>query len=372
MSKISSVGIAAALGFACSVAPSAAWADRAEHPAHQSFELGDYPVEGGGTIRGAQLTYVTHGTLNAEKTNAVLVLPSYAGNHHRHDFLIGPGRALDPARYFIIAVDTFGNGRASSPSNSKAQPGPDFPRFSIRDMVGAQRRLVTERFGIKRLLAVGGLSMGGMQSYQWAVSYPDDVAAAFPIVAMSRYTPWQTVVWEGVRRSIQADAAWNGGRYEANPEKGVGAAATVIAGIGRHWGWFNQEFSAKGPQALSAFLEANANAFAKGNDANNMIYQTWALESHDVGKAAPFNGDTAAALSSIKAKVLLMPADTDLLHPAQDSRDAVGKIPKGRLVEIVSTAGHNGGGGLRPSDADMMNGVIGQFLAQVMQEEQGR
>jgi len=125
-------------------------------PPHQSYAMGDLKLESGEVIRDFSISYVTHGTLNADRSNAILMVTAIGGNHHRIDYLIGPGRALDPAKYFIIATDAIGNGLTSSPSNSKAQPRTQFPRFNIRDMVTSQHRLVTEKLGIRHLVTVVG------------------------------------------------------------------------------------------------------------------------------------------------------------------------------------------------------------------------
>src|SRR5438445_12738426 len=111
--------------------------------------MGDLKLESGGAIKDFCISYVTHGTLNADKSNAILMVTAIGGNHHRIDYLIGPGRALDPAKYFVIATDAIANGLTTSPSNSKAQPRMQFPRFNIRDMVSSQQRLLPEKLGIK-------------------------------------------------------------------------------------------------------------------------------------------------------------------------------------------------------------------------------
>lgn len=111
-------------------------------PPHQSFALGDFKLESGEFIKDFSVSYVTHGTLNADKSNAVLVVTAIGGNHHRIDHLIGPGKGLDPAKHFVISVDAISNGLTSSPSNSKTQPGMEFPRFNIRDMVKSTQLLV--------------------------------------------------------------------------------------------------------------------------------------------------------------------------------------------------------------------------------------
>src|SRR3954464_6413098 len=202
-------------------------------PPHQKYEIGDFTVESGEVIRDFAISYVTHGALNADKSNAILMVTAIGGNHHRIDYLIGPGKALDPSKYFIIATDAIGNGLTTSPSNSKAQPRMQFPRFNMRDMVNSQQRLVTEKFGIKKLVTVIGASMGGMQALQWGVSYPDMTASIVPIIPLGRTPAWTTGVLEMLRQSIMADPRFNGGNYAADqpPEQGMRLWAGWLSGV---------------------------------------------------------------------------------------------------------------------------------------------
>src|SRR5215510_10150840 len=157
---------------------------------HRRWAAGDLQLESGERIHAFELSYVTHGKLNEARDNAVLVTISLTGNHHRLDFLIGPGRALDPERWFVVCVDPIGNGLSSSPSNSAAQPGMRFPRFCLRDMVQSQYRLLTEVLHIDALHCVIGASMGGMQALQWAVSHPDFMRCVVAIPPMAPTSPW--------------------------------------------------------------------------------------------------------------------------------------------------------------------------------------
>ena len=188
-----------------------AFAHAPSDPPHQSFPTGDLKLESGESIRDFSISYVTHGTLNANKSNAVLMVTSIGGKHHRIDYLIGPGRALDPAKYFIICTDAIGNGLTTSPSNSKVQQRMQFPKFNIRDMVNSQQRLVTEKFGIQKLVTVVGASMGGMQALQWAASYPDRTDSIVPIIPLGRSPAWTTGVPEMLRQTIMADPRYMGG-----------------------------------------------------------------------------------------------------------------------------------------------------------------
>src|SRR5262245_65098494 len=147
-----------------------ALAHRPTDPPHQLYQVGDLPLESGQVIKDFAISYVTNGTLNAQKSNAILMVTAISGNHHRLDFLIGPGKALDTTKYFIVCTDAIGNGLTTSPSNSQAQPRMTFPKFVMRDMVTSQAKLM-EHLGIKRVVAVVGPSMGGMQALQWGVSH---------------------------------------------------------------------------------------------------------------------------------------------------------------------------------------------------------
>ena len=161
---------------------------------HRAFALGDLVLESGETIVDYRQSFVVHGALNADRSNAILVCPALTATHHRLDFLIGEGNALDPARWCIVAADPIGNGLSTSPSNSATQPGMRFPRFALRDMVAAQRRLLTEHLGIDRLHAVVGASMGGMQALQWGVSHPGFMRRVVAMTPMARTAPWAALV----------------------------------------------------------------------------------------------------------------------------------------------------------------------------------
>src|SRR3954466_10643533 len=204
-----------------------------QQPPHQTFGEGDLKLESGEAIKDFAISYVTHGTLNAKKSNAILMVTAISGNHHRIDFMIGPGKALDPAKYFIICTDAIGNGLTTSPSNSKLQPRIAFPKFAIRDMVQSQVRLLKEKFGIDHLVAVIGPSMGGMQVLQWGVSHPDYMDALVAMVPLAKTPGWTVAVLEASRKAIMTDPAWNNGNYESPPENGIRLWRDILNLAGR-------------------------------------------------------------------------------------------------------------------------------------------
>ena len=139
--------------FALLLTVNGASANTPSQPPHQLYNEGDLKLESGEVIKDFSISYVTHGTLNAKKSNAILMVTAVGGNHHRIDFMIGPGKALDPEKYFIIATDAISNGLTTSPSNSTAQPRMSFPKFAMRDMVESQYRLLKEKFGIDHVVS---------------------------------------------------------------------------------------------------------------------------------------------------------------------------------------------------------------------------
>ena len=340
----------------------AAWASGGEH---REFELGDFALETGITLPQARLIYVTHGTLNASKSNAVLLPSWYGGDHHGYDFLIGPGKALDPSRYFIIATDQFSNGLSSSPSNA-APPftGPDFPQIAIRDNVAATHRLVTELFGIERLVAVVGFSMGAQQALQWAVSHPDMMEAVVAYCGNAKEYPFGIARLEGAKAAITADAGWNNGYYETPPEVGLKALARHWAAWGSSQEWWRQElFRRSGAESVEAWI-ANSEQNWLSGDANDLLAQATTWQTHNVGDTGEFSGDLEAALRSIKARVLMMPAETDLYFPPEDNEIEVGHMPHAELRPIESIWGHLAGGpGANTADTKFVDDAIRELLA---------
>jgi homoserine O-acetyltransferase len=336
-----------------------------DQPPHQKFDEGDLKLESGETIKDFAISYVTHGKLNEKKTNAILMTSSIGGNHHRIDFLIGPGKALDTDKYFIIATDAIGNGLSTSPSNSKSQHGTSFPHFTIRDMVESQYRLVREKFGITHLLAVSGASMGGMQTLQWGVSHPEMMSALVALTPMAKTPAWSVAVNEATRKALIADAEYNNGNYTKQPEKGWRAWVDVLLTLATRTPDGLKEAYPK-PLDVVNWIHGFEDTWLKGGfDANDWIGQTWAYDRHDVGTSPGFNGDTAKALGSVKAKAILMNAPSDLYNPTAEAADDAKHIPEAEYVVIPSLQGHFAASPAKPADVEFMNAKIAGFLNRV-------
>lgn len=284
---------------------------------YEIFRLGDIVLQSKMTIPNAFLAYKTFGTLNAKKDNAIVYPTWFSGQHYENEWLIGEGMALDPAKYFIIIPNMLGNGLSSSPSNTPPPcNGPHFPRVTAYDNVRQQHRLVTS-FGIEKLKLVVGWSMGANQTYHWAVMFPDFVERILPFQGAARCSPHNHVFLEGAKAALQADAAFQNGWFSSPPEKGLRAFGRVYAGWGFSQAFYRQKLfeSAMGYSSLDDFLVRFWEGLFLNRDANNLLCMLWTWQNSDISNNDTFNGDFAAALGSIKAQSIIMPAKTDLYFP---------------------------------------------------------
>ena len=330
------------------------------------FELGDVRLSTGQTLRAAKLAYKTYGTLNEDKSNAIVYPTWYSGQHQDNEWLIGEGMALDPSKYFIIVPNMLGNGLSSSPSNTPApHDGARFPKVTFYDQVEQQHRLVTERFGIEKLALVTGWSMGAGQTYQWAVSYPAMVERALPFCGSSKTSEHNIVFLEAVKYAIYTDAAWQDGMYASEPVKGLRAVGRVYAGWGLSQAFYWQKLYAQDPfdyASLEDFLVGFWEGFFLAKDANNLLAMAWTWQNGNIGNTPGFDGDHERALASIKAKMIVMPGEKDLYFPPEDEEYAVGHIPGAELRVIPGVWGHFAGGGVNPVDTAFINAALTELL----------
>jgi homoserine O-acetyltransferase len=349
--------------------PLAAW--HLDAP-HREAALGDLLLESGEVLRDCRQSYVTHGTLSPAKDNVILVCASITGTHHRLDFLIGPGKALDTRRFFIVATDALGNGLSTSPSNSPHQRGMRFPRFVLRDMVEAQRRMLVEHLGIERLHAVAGASMGGMQALQWAVSQPAMVERVVALTPMARTAPWAALVTEALRSALLADPAWTGDGFSRRPDRGWRAYAGMMHAFVMSSPQAIAAAYADADAALAGYEDLVAAQRASGFDAHDYLYQSWAYAAHDVGTTPGVEGGTRSALARSRARTLIAAPPLDLFNPPEAAREAADAIPGARFVEIPSIQGHLAAGPLSAEDAAFLNRTIGEFLGDNCHPGEGR
>ncbi|RRH82524.1 alpha/beta fold hydrolase [Variovorax beijingensis] len=332
---------------------------------YEIFDLGDVPLQRGATLRNAKLAYKTYGKLDADKGNVIVYPTWYSGQHYDNEWLIGPGMALDPGKYFIIVPNMLGNGLSSSPSNT---PEPynlsRFPDITLYDNVRLQHRLVTEKFGIKRIALVTGWSMGAQQTNQWGCLYPDMVQRIAPFCGSARTAPHNIVFLEGVKAALTADAAWNGGWYSAPPSKGLRAVGRVYAGWGLSQPFYMQELWRElGFSSLEDFLVGFWEGFFLQKDANNLLAMLWSWQHGDISDNPVFKGDFKKALGAIKARAIVMPAERDLYFPVADNEWEVSHMPNAECRPIPGVWGHFAGGGSSPVDTRFIDTALKELLA---------
>src|ERR1041384_5743290 len=290
----------------------------------QFANIGDLKLQSGGVIRSCRVGYRTFGKLAADKSN-VIVSPTWAsGTTEQLKGSIGPGRLIDSSTYFVVAIDALANGVSSSPSNSRLQPRMRFPKFTLRDTIESQHKLLTEVLKIDRVKAVVGISMGGMQTFQWLVSYPDFMEKAVPIVGTPRPAPYDLLLWQAQMEALMRDRDWKGGNYSVNPARAVDFAfgellLTTPADYNRR----------KTREQVLADLEKARND-AHRFDANDKVRQVQAMMQLDI---------PLESAKTVKAKILVVVAKYDHVvtpGPATDFANLLGA----ELLTLDSDCGH--------------------------------
>ena len=296
----------------------------------QIADLGTCKLVSDLEITGCRIGYRTWGALNSGRSNAILFPSWFSGSSQNIAAFIGADKMLDPGKYFIIAVDALADGVSSSPSNSATQPGPLFPAITTRDMVRAEYRLATERLHLTHLHAVMGISMGGMQTFEWIVDYPDFMDRAIPIVGSTRLTGYDLLLWNSEVDAIKADPAWRQGHYTHAPP--VGAAAIL------HYMNLSTPAHYARENPPDKFAAGYAAYFTKGIlpfDANDWLAQLEAMIHHDVAHG----GSLEEAAKRVHAKVLVVAAAQDHMVNPKPALDFAAQIGAKTLI-LESDCGH--------------------------------
>ncbi len=356
----------------------------------QHFHLpGELHLESGKKLQDITIAYETYGKLNKEKNNAILICHALSGDAHVAgwhegdakpgwwDMIIGPNRCLDTRKYFIISSNVLGGCKGSTgpasinPKTGKTY-GLDFPIITIKDMVKAQKKLV-EHFDIKKLLAVIGGSMGGMQVLEWCNSYPEMVRKAIPIATAAHSSPQQIAFNEVGRRAIISDPNWKNGSYSQgeNPKDGL-SLARMIAHITylsyeSMYEKFGRRLQDKEKYSfdfdldfeVESYLHYQGESFVKRFDANSYLYITKAVDYFDLTS----NGSLIQGLKNIKSKMLVISVDSDWLYPPSQSKEILEALSANEVdvsyAEIKSPYGHDA----FLLESGQLNYIIGNFLS---------
>jgi homoserine O-acetyltransferase/O-succinyltransferase len=317
------------------------------------YTMQDFKFEDGSVLPELHIAYETQGILSSARDNAVVVMPGARGGRDALAPLIGPGKVLDTDRYFVITADAIGGGGSSSPADGAGQ---EFPRYTIRDMMEAEEALIVNGLKLSRLRAVVGRSMGAFIALEWAIHHPTMMQSVVLIAPSPKAEANFQLVIDVMASVVTLDPAWQGGRYDHNPEEGLRRAGMV------YYPW---EVSAAyleriSPKQLGDEMEATAKSFAAW-DANSLVLRYAACREHDV--AAPFGGDMATALGQIRAPVLVLSSASDRLLGLYGTRRIRALVKHATYVEIPSDMGHRGlGEDAEPAEAAVIARAIRIFL----------
>ena len=341
----------------------------------KTFEMSSYTTQGGQPIKNVKVGWQAAGTLNADRSNAILITHFFSGTSHAFgkyaatdkaagywDAIIGPGKAIDTNKYYVISSDTLINLNAKAPNVTTTGPasvnpdtgkpyGMSFPLITFGDMVNVQKALM-ESLGITRLKAVVGASMGALQAYEWAASYPQMVERIVPVIGHSEPDSF-LIAWLGLwAQPITIDPKWKGGDYDPKdpPTEGLKAALKLVTLHANHWQWVNANQPAvpakEGAEPAKAFdnkfkveawLDGAATARAAVSDANHFLYL---VKANQLASVDP---------SKLKIPTLLLYSPTDLVFPAPLVEETAKKIAStGAAVET----------GQLPGALGHLNGVL--------------
>ena len=310
-------------------------------PNYQVHKIRNFDLQCGEKLPEAVIAYQTYGELNPAGDNVVVLPTFYTGTHVRNEGFFGAGRAIDPARHFIVSVNLMGNGYSSSPDNTPPPfDGPRFPTVTLYDNIRAQHDLITGQLRVKEIALVTGWSMAGCQSFQWAAQYPEMVGAILPFCGSAKTSEHNHVFLEGVKAALMADCGFRGGDYKEPPRAGLMAFARIYAG----WA-FSQAFYRKqlyknlGFDSTEALLQDWERDHLEW-DANNLLckLKTWQLG--DISANDTHDGDLQSALSAIRAKTIIISCDNDLYFRPADNEQEVTFIPHGEHRVYSSPWGH--------------------------------
>lgn len=358
-----------------------------------------FVFESGATLSPVTLAYETYGRPNTDRSNAILILHALSGSAHAAgyhaaddahpgwwDDCIGPGKAFDTNRYYIICSNVLGSCYGSSGPSSLDPTtglpyGLGFPVITIGDMVRAQERLL-DHLGIERLLCAAGGSMGGMQVLEWAAHHPHRLRAAIPLATTARHGPMLIALSEVGRQAIYADPAWNNGQYYDNgkrPDAGLAVARMVghitylsDESMNRKFGrrlqtreQYGYEFQTE--FAVESYLKYNGNSFTRRFDANSYLYVTKAMDYFDLSQ--PTGSLAATFADSAALKFLVVSFTSDWLYPSYHSKDLVRALHAAgadvTYLDIESTWGHDA----FLLEVDTMTRLIESFLDRLAGEE---
>lgn len=333
------------------------------------YEAGDIPLQSGGHLPAARLSWATYGTLSAARDNVIVYPTSYGAQHPDLAWLIAPDKVLDPTRWFIVIPDMFSNGLSSSPSNTA-----DYPTLvTVHDNVQVQRRALAALFGIDHVACVYGWSMGALQAYHWAALFPDSVQRIVVNCGVARTAVHNQVFLRSLMATLEAAPQHIGnGRFSAEPRVAKRAFGRIYAAWALSQDFYRAGLHlADGPTPnlgapdLETFLKTDWEERYAARPAADLYAQLRTWDAADVSANDLYDGDLGAALRAIKARVLLMPGATDLYFRVADNEAELPFLRSGALRPIPSIWGHRAGNPVvNPADMLFIRNEVRAWLAQ--------
>jgi homoserine O-acetyltransferase len=333
----------------------------------QVVSLPGFTTRSGAVFEKVDVSYQTLGTLSPARDNAILVCHGLSGDAHVAgtdpqtgrpgwwDYHVGPGKAIDTDKFFVIGANTLGGCSGTTgpcsvnPQTGKAW-GMNFPQITVRDMAQAQAKLI-DHLGIKKLFAVIGASMGGMQALAWATNFPERLQVCVPIATCTAHNAMQIAFNEIGRRAIITDALWNGGDYSESHFPAHGLAVARMVGhvtylselaMARKFGRKRQPESGNSHQfSVESYLHHQGSSFVKRFDPNSYLYLTHAIDEFDLFETAPAQD----VLHRMTARFLVISFTSDWLYPPAQSRELVRLLKRAGIsatyINLDTEYGHD-------------------------------
>ena len=337
----------------------------------------------GALLPDVTVSYETYGELNAERTNAILICHALSANAHAAglhsddeatrgwwDGVVGPGKAFDTDKYFVICSNILGSCYGTTgPTSINAATGKQyrrsFPKITVRDIVHLQKRLL-DHLGVEKLKAVCGSSLGGMQTLEWGILYPDFCENIIPISVAAKQTAWYIGLNAAARAAITGDPQWNDGNYTEQPAQGLSLARMIgmisyrspeefKQRFGRNFQYNLSRFDERNSFQIESYLKHQGEKLVRRFDANTYLCLSEAMDLHDVTYG---RGSLRDVLRSVPARALCIGVSSDLRYPVSDQIELVRNFENATFAEIESIYGHDA----FLIEFDQLNSIITNFL----------